>query len=90
MYGYFDCTDEIESISILQQATKKTFKLGDKFTAKGLVVKANGSNYDDVVIANYAIGIEEGYEFTSANVGTKTVMIKFGKYNVTYDIMITE
>lgn len=90
MYGYFDCTDEIESISLLKQATKKTFKVGDKFTAKGLVVKANGNNYKDVVIANYTIGIEEGYVFTSADIGTKTVMVKFGKYNVTYDITITE
>lgn len=90
MYGYFDCTDELTGISLLKQATTKTFSVGDKFTTKGVVVKAEGTSYDDVVIANYTSSIENGYTFTSEDIGTKTVMIKFGKFNVTYDITVTE
>lgn len=90
LYGFFSAEDEISGISLYKQASKKVFKVGDKFTSQGLVVKANGNNYDDVVIANYRTDIAEGYEFTSADVGTKTVVVRFGKYSVTYDITITE
>ena len=64
MYGYFYCEGEVNSISLHKQASKTTFKVGEKFSTDGLVVKANGEKYDDVVIANYLTDIAEGYVFT--------------------------
>lgn len=90
MYGYFDCTDELTSISLLKEASKKSFRVGETFSTEGIIVKANGDKYDDVVIANYESSINNGYEFTSDDVGTKTVTIRFGKYITTYDIEVTE
>ena len=90
MHGYFYCEGEVDSISIHKDAAKKSFKVGDSFTAKGLVVKANGNKYDEVVIANYLTDIEEGYVFTAEDVGTKTVTVAYGEYILTYDITVTQ
>ena len=87
--GYFLCEGEVNSISLHKQASKTTFKVGEKFSTDGLVVKANGSSYDEVIISNYLTSIEEGYTFTSADVGTKTVTVAYGEYTVTYEITIT-
>ena len=87
--GYFLCEGEVDSVSIYKQASKTTFKVGEKFTTDGLVVKANGSSYDEVIIANYLTSIDEGYTFTSADVGTKTVTVAYGEYSVTYEITVT-
>lgn len=90
MYGYFYCEGEVDSISFYSQPTKKTFKVGEAFTTDGLVVKANGTNYDEVVIANYMTSIEEGYEFTAQDIGKQTVIVAYGEYTVTYEITVTE
>ncbi|MBR3876382.1 MAG: hypothetical protein IKJ25_06385 [Clostridia bacterium] len=88
MQGFFYCEGEVDGISLYKDAEKKTFKVGDKFSTDGLVVKAKGSSYDEVVIANYMTDIEEGYVFTAEDVGTKTVTVAYGEYTTTYEITI--
>ena len=89
MYGYLYCEGEVNGVSLHKQASKTTFKVGDKFSTDGLVVKANGTNYDEVVIANYMTDITEGYVFTAEDVGTKTVTVAYGEYTTSYEITIT-
>lgn len=89
MYGYFYCEGEVESVSLYKEATKKSFKVGESFTTEGLVVKANGNLYDDVVIANYLTDLTAGYTFTAEDVGTRTITVAYGEYTTTYDITIT-
>lgn len=90
MYGYFHCEGEVNSISLHKSASKTSFKVGESFTTEGLVVKANGDQYDDVVIANYLTDIEEGYVFTAGDIGTKTVTVAYGEYSVTYEITVSQ
>ena len=90
MYGYFHCEGEVNSISLHKSASKTSFKVGESFTTEGLVVKANGDKYDDVVIANYLTDIEEGYVFTAEDIGAKTVTVAYGEYIVTYDITVSQ
>ena len=90
MYGYFHCEGEVDSISFYRQPNKNTFKVGEKFSTSGLVVKANGDKYDEVVIANYMTSIEEGYVFTAQDVGKQAIIVAYGEYTVTYEITVTE
>lgn len=89
MYGYFYCEGEVDSISLYRDADKKNFKVGDSFTSDGVVVKAKGASYDEVVIANYMTDLEEGYVFTAEDIGTKTVTVAYGEYTTSYQITIT-
>lgn len=89
MYGYFYCEGEVDSISLYRDADKKNFKVGDSFTLDGLVVKAKGASYDEVIIANYMTDLEEGYVFTAEDIGTKTVTVAYGEYTTSYQITIT-
>lgn len=88
IHGFFYCEGEVNEISIYKDAAKKTFKVGDSFTTDGLVIKAKGTNYDEVVIANYMTDLEEGYVFTADDVGTKTVIVAFGEFITSYEITI--
>lgn len=94
MYGYFHCKDELERIEIFKEADKKAFAVGEKFSANGLVIKAicrevYGNKYDDVIITNFKTSLDD-YVFTSSDVGTKTVVIHFADFSVTYDVEIVE
>lgn len=88
--GFFYCDGEIDDVTVYKNAAKTTFKVGDKFTTDGLALKAHGDKYDEVVIVNYLCDIEEGYVFTSDDIGTKTVTVAFGEYTVTYDIVVSK
>jgi hypothetical protein len=88
IYGYFICDRELEGISMLSPAEKRIFKVGESFSCDGLVVKANGEMYDEVVIANFKSSVEEGYVFTSDDVGKRSVTISFGDYSLEYEIEI--
>ena len=90
MHGFFHCEGEVDRISIHSQADKKSFKVGESFSTDGLVIKAHGTNYDEVVIANYLTDVEEGYVFTADDIGTKTVTVAYGEYIVSYDITISQ
>lgn len=85
--GYFYCKDELSGISIHKQLVKTTFVVGEEFNCDGLVVKAEGEGYDDVVIANFSTDFN-GYTFTQADVGTQTVTVKFDDFVVTYQIEV--
>ena len=85
--GYFYCRDELDGIEIHNDAEKKIFALGDTFDAKGLLVKALGENYDDVVIPNFTTSLD-GYVFTEGDVGVMTVTVRFDSFTATYDIEI--
>ena len=90
MYGYFYCEDEVDSISFHKQPSKTTFKVGEKFSTDGLVVKAHGDKYDEVVIANYLTDVEEDYVFTADDVGKRTITVAYGEYTTTYEITISQ
>lgn len=85
--GYFYCKNELSGISVYKDAEQATFNVGEAFNSQGLVVKAEGNGYDDVVIANYATDCD-GYTFTNADIGKKTVTVKFEKFTVQYEIEI--
>ena len=89
MNGYFYCEGEVNSVSLYKTAAKTTFKVGEKFNCDGVVLKAHGDKYDEVVISNFLTSIDEGYTFTSSDVGTKTVTVAYGEYTVTYEITVT-
>lgn len=90
IHGYFYCEGEVSSISVYKDAAKKSFKVGESFGTDGLVIKAHGTNYDEVIITNYLTDIEEGYVFTAEDIGTKSVTVAYGEYIVTYEITVTE
>lgn len=88
MQGYFYCKGELSGIEILKEANLKSFTVGETFDSDGLVIRALGDNYDEVVISNYTTDLD-GYTFSLADVGTKTVTVYFNDFSVTYDIEIT-
>ena len=90
IHGFFYCEGEVDSVSIYSAASKTSFKVGESFSTDGLVLKANGNKYDEVVISNYFTDIEEGYVFTAGDIGTKTVTVAYGEYSVTYEITVSE
>ena len=89
MHGYFACEGEVNGINIMKDASDKTFKVGESFSSDGLVVKANGTNYDEVIISNYMTNIAEGYVFTASDIGTKTVLVSFGELTTSYTVTVT-
>ncbi len=87
--GYFYCREELDGIEIFREAEVKSFAVGELFDAEGLVIKALGENYDDVVISNFTTSLD-GYIFTAADVGAKTVTVQFDSFAVTYDIEVVQ
>ena len=88
----FNTTGDSDSVSIkkVSDASKLTFKVGEKFDAKGLVLKLqtnlNGGP-DGGNIYNYTTNYD-GYTFTSNDVGTKTVTVRFADASITYNIKV--
>ena len=87
MQGYFYCKGELSGIEILNEANLKSFTVGETFDSYGLVIRALGDNYDEVVISNFTTDFD-GCTFSSSDVGTKTVTVYFNDFSVTYDIEI--
>ena len=87
--GYFHCEGEVDSVSVYKNASKTSFKVGEKFSTAGLVLKANGDKYDEVVIVNYLTSIENGYVFTADDIGVHTVTVAYGEYTITYEVTVT-
>lgn len=92
VYGYFKTyDDEIQGIGI-NSATicKKTFKVGETFTAKNLTVDVtdNKGQSGDVNIANFTTDYD-GHVFTEADIGTKTVTVSWNGLTTTYEITVT-
>ncbi len=89
MQGYFYCRDELDGIEIFKEADVKSFSVGEMFSKEGLVVKALGENYDEVVISNFTTSLD-GHIFTASDIGVRTVTVQFGDFAVTYDIEVTQ
>lgn len=87
IHGYFYHRNELSGIDIYKEATRKTFFVGETFSTEGLVVKADGVKYNDVVISNYAVDLK-GYVFSENDVGKRIVTVKFEDYTVTYEIEV--
>lgn len=87
IHGYFYHRNELNGISVYKEATKKTFSVGETFSAEGLVIKAEGVNYNEVVVSNYTVDLKD-YVFTSADVGKRIVTVRFEDYTVTYEIEV--
>lgn len=87
LQGYFYCREELSGIEIFRNANKASFTVGELFDTEGLVIKALGENYDDVVISNFETSLD-GYVFTESDVGIKTVEVKFADFTVTYEVEI--
>ena len=88
LQGYFYCREELTGIEIIRNSNKVNFAVGDSFDREGLVIKALGENYDDVVISNFETNFD-GYVFTESDVGRRTVEVRFADFTVTYEIEIT-
>ena len=85
--GFFHCRDELSGIEEYSSTNKTTFKVGESFSSMGLVVKALGENYDEVVISNYKTDLD-GYCFTEEDVGVKQVRVNFADFSFVYNIEI--
>lgn len=88
--GYFYTINEVTNISVKNEATNKTFKVGDTFSASGLTlgVTANCENYGNTVITNYTTNMD-GHTFGKEDVGEKTVTVTWGGLTCTYTITVT-
>ena len=87
-----------KGISIDTPATKTTFYVGEQFTAAGLVLKGESSHSANAgqilgrvyISKNYLTSFAEGYTFTAADAGIKTVTVTFAGKTTTYTINIID
>ena len=89
IYGYFYLANEIDSISIINEATKLSFKAGETFSSKGLMLKTNGGPRYTFVETGYTTDLD-GYVFSDADVGTKIVTVTFAGKTATYEITVLD
>ena len=93
VYGYFNIENDAEGINIIKPADKLIFSAGEMFTAEGLRLKltnshGSGAYYGQTEIySNFSTDLD-GYVFTAADTGTKTVTVSFGGQTVTYEIEV--
>ena len=90
VWGEFVANENLSGVSVATEANQLRFGVGETFSAAGLVLKANGTNYNRVYITDNFITNLDGYTFTSADVGTKTVFVMFGDYAVAYTITVDD
>ena len=88
VYGYFYLDAEINSISILNKATKLSFAEGETFTAAGLMLKTSGGIKAAFIETGYTTDLD-GYVFTAEDIGTKTVTVTFAGKTVSYEVEVT-
>ena len=90
VWGEFVANQNLSGVTVATAANQLRFGVGETFSAEGLVLKANGTSFDRIYISgNYTTNFD-GYTFTSADVGTKTVFVMFGDYAVTYTITVDD
>ncbi|MBO5328042.1 MAG: bacterial Ig-like domain-containing protein [Clostridia bacterium] len=91
IYGYFYISEgEVESLTVKTPATKLTYKVGETFSAEGLVLNAripSSNTKTAIVVGGYTVDLE-GVTFTDAQVGTQTVTVTFAGATVTYEITV--
>ena len=90
VWGAYVADERLSGISVSVPASNLNFSLGETFSAEGLILKANGENYDNVFITgNYKTDLD-GYVFTADDVaaGKKTVTVSFAGFTATYDVAV--
>ena len=90
VWGEFIADENLASVTVATPANQLRFGVGETFSAAGLVLKANGTNYNRVYISGNYITNLDGYTFTSSDVGTHTVFVMFGDVAVTYSIIVDD
>lgn len=86
--GYMKTKDFMQydsALQVLQEASKKTFKVGETFQSDGFMAYISNDGCNDTMV-NYVTNYD-GHVFTADDVGTKTVLVKFG--SATYEYQIT-
>ena len=91
-YMNFSTTGNKDSITVkkARDASKLTFKVGETFTAEGLALKLNSSlngGPDAGNVYNFTTDYDN-HVFTSADIGTKTVTVRFADTSITYNIVV--
>jgi hypothetical protein len=91
MVGYFQLPNgETDAPTVKREAAKTEFKVGESFSAEGLVLNAflpNTYGRDVFVSTGYTTSLD-GYTFTSEDVGTKTVTVYLAGKTCTYEITV--
>ena len=92
MYGYVEILEgETDAPTVKQEATTKTFKVGETFSAEGLILNVflpNTYGRDMFVWTGYTTSLD-GKVFTADDVGTHIVMVTFAGKTCTYEITVT-
>ncbi len=93
LYGYFYIGEDVEGLKIKTPASKLVFAAGETFSADGLRLKLTNSHGGGAyfgqteIYSNFTTDLD-GYTFTAADTGTKTVTVSFGGKTVTYEIEV--
>lgn len=97
IYGYYMSKDYLDfdgienTFKVEAEASQKTFNVGEKFNTKGLLLrmyeKKGTSNTDTGYITSYETNYDD-YTFTNSDIGTKTVVVRFGSVSISYDIEV--
>ena len=90
MWGEFVANENLVSISVANPANKLQFAIGDTFSAEGLVLKANGTNYSRVYISTNYVTSLDGHTFTADDVGPQAVIVEFGGKMMYYLIEVSD
>lgn len=94
-HNFFDFTGSGTGVqaklSIKQQSSKTTFKVGETFTTQDLILLVGCSlpnaKHGGMLVYDFDTNYD-GHTFTSADIGTKTVTVRFADGSVTYNIKV--
>ena len=93
VYGYFYIYDEeVDSISINKTPEKLTYKVGESFSTKDLILDVPitmGIGKTCYVQTGFTTNYD-GYVFTADDVGKHTVIVEFAGKTCTYEIEVVE
>ena len=92
VYGYFYVYDEeVDSISINKPASTTTFKVGETYSSKDLILNApiTMSSVGKTLYAQTGFTTNfDGYVFTADDIGKHTVIVEFAGETCTYEIEV--
>lgn len=91
VYGYIYVNEgEVSTLTINKPATKLTYKVGDTFSADGLVLNAPipSTNTMTLYVSTGYITNFDGHTFTANEVGEHTVLVTFAGQTIEYTITV--
>lgn len=91
IYGYMyieENEDNLSDLTILQAATKLVYRPGETFSTEGLILGA--SHKAPLYIRTGFTTDLDGYTFTAADTGKKTVTVTFAGLTKTYEIEVLD